>query len=125
MPSLRRVLTVAAAILAIAAHVKAKRDDENWLEIPLMEFDLHPGPWFQCYLIDWMVAHNVTDPDKATSGIAKGAESGDYIWATATPEWDRDWFNSHGWEFPAKWVPFYYLGNSIGDPGGPCQLAGL
>lgn len=91
----------------------------------LHDFDLAPGPWFQAYLYDWMKAHGTLDPTDATSGIARGAESGDFIWATATPEWDRDWFHSHGWHFPAKWVPFYYLATSEGEPGDACTLRGL
>lgn len=92
----------------------------------LSDMDLKPGAWFEVYLMDWMSAHSVNDPDDATSGIAKGADSGDWIWATATPEWDMGWFNSHGWRFPRKWVPFYYLSMSMpGEAGDTLLLRGL
>lgn len=125
MKLLRNILAAAAVAAVIAAAVKAQREEEIWLDLPLAEFDLRPGPWYQCYLIDWMLAHNVTNPDAATSGIAKGAESGEFIWATATPEWDLGWFNSHGWKFPEKWIPFEYLDYATGEPGGPCEIEGL
>ena len=117
---------IAAAFAAVFVLRSLTRQAQEIELIPVLEdFDLKPGAWFQVYLCDWMLAHNIIDPEHVTSGIARGAESGDYIWATATPEWDNGWFNSHGWRFPQKWVPFHYLATSEGEPGDPCQLRGL
>lgn len=89
------------------------------------DFPVRPGPWFKEYLNDWMEAFDIDDTQRVTSGIATGEISGDYIWVTETPEWDRAWFNERGYRFPRKWVPYRFLLDSIGMPGGPCLLRGL
>lgn len=119
---IKRFFAAASAVMILWSMTR----QVDQIEIkPLHDFDLAPGPWFQAYLFDWMKAHGTLDPNDATSGIAKGAASGDFIWATATPEWDRDWFHAHGWRFPPKWVPFQYLATSEGEPGDACTLRGL
>lgn len=118
----RRFVTGLASVFIVASLLRQQKHIEF---TSLEPFDVQPGPWFQAYLADWMIAHDLSDPDLATSGLARGMTSGDYIWVTETPEWDRGWFNAHGWEFPAKWVPFQYLAMAEGEPGGPCYLRGL
>lgn len=121
-----RSAVATAAILVSLLLRQPRYETHTFFDInALRDFDVRPGSWFKAYLCDWMLAHNVIHPDDVTSGIAMGAESGDYIWATATPDWDKGWFNSHGWRFPRKWVPFYYLATSEGEPGDPCKLRGL
>lgn len=119
---IKKLFAAVSAVLLIRSIV---RQTESIEIEPLQDFDLAPGPWFQTYLFDWMRHHRVLDPNEATSGIARGAETGNYIWATATPEWDLEWFNSHGWRFPARWVPFHFLATAEGEPGDPCKLRGL
>jgi hypothetical protein len=122
MSIIRRLAAAVASGLVVASLVRQQRQF-SFGEVS--EFWLHPGPWFEDYLTTWMIEHGVDDPLDATSGIAIGSESGDYIWATATPDWDRDWFKSRGWSFPRKWVPFHYLHSAEGDPGDSCRLRGL
>lgn len=120
---IRRIAAaVSAAWIAFSLTRQVQQID---LIPPLRDFDLQPGNWFQAYLCDWMLDHNITDVQDVTSGIARGAESGDCIWVTSTPEWDEKWFNAHGWKFPQRWVPFHYLADCGGEPGGPCELRGL
>lgn len=120
---------VAAVFVALSMLRGTKEVEEPFYEMDdkLREFELLPGDWFKVYLSDWMEAHDIDDQSLATSGIARGDETNDYIWATATPEWDRDWFNSHGWTFPRKWVPYYFLHVAAveGGPGDYLRLRGL
>lgn len=128
MTFVRRLAAVAAAVCVVASMLRPRPHiDTDDIEIvgTLSDFDLRPGSWFKVYLSDWMEAFDITEVDEVTSGICRGAESGDYIWATATPEWDQLWFNQHGWRFPRKWVPFHYLATAEGEPGDTCKLRGL
>jgi len=124
---IRRIAAALAAVIAIRAMIPRPDEDEPEAPPPdeLVDFDLKPGDWFGGYLSDWMDAHNVTDQDSVTSGIAIGDETDEYIWATATPEWDAEWFHAHGYRFPRRWVPFYFLGFAEGEPGDDCRLRGL
>jgi len=104
----------------------------NWLRrnriqspLDVLGWELKPGAWFEYYVHDWMAHHKVYDRDSITSGIVHGEVTGDYIWATSTPEWDRDWFNMHGVEYPRKWVPFQFVLDMDGEPGSPVILPGL
>lgn len=119
----RKILTGIASIFVLASLLREKKPEAEVEE--LQEFDLKPGVWFQTYLVDWMIAHEVSQRADVPSGMAQGALSGAYIWLTATPEWDREWFNAHGWKFPSRWVPFTYLDYSTGQPGETCKLPGL
>lgn len=121
---IRRIAAALAAIMVIRA-MTPRRVEHDEPEEPLRDFPLEPGAWFRFYLSDWMTDHEVTDPDNVTSGIAVGADTGEYIWATATPEWDAEWFADRGYRFPQRWVPFYFLGFSEGEPGDECRLRGL
>lgn len=123
---IRKIAAALAAVVVILAMAPRRAEpDEYEPEEPLRDFPLQPGRWFGFYLSEWMNAHEVTDQDSVTSGIAVGAETGEYIWATATPEWDAEWFASRGYRFPRRWVPFYFLGFSEGEPGDECRLRGL
>lgn len=127
---IRKIAAAFATVLVAFSMLRgAKQIDEEIYEIDdeLREFELLPGAWFKVYLSDWMEAHDIDDHSLATSGIARGDETNDYIWATETPEWDRDWFNSHGWTFPRKWVPYHFLHIAAvdGDTGDYLRLRGL
>ena len=116
------------SIVSIVAGWMAMNCIRRWREDPqeeLKDVALVPGSWYEVYLNDWMEFFDIDDRDLVTSGIVTGQESGDYIWATETPEWDRDWFNDHGRRFPRKWVHFSALENVDGEPGSPVRLPGL
>lgn len=95
------------------------------LVVPVRVQEFRPGGWFEVYLSEWMEYFDIDDRDHVTSGIVKGADSGDFIWCTVTPEWDRDWFNAHGRSFPRKWVHFSVLVDVVGEPDTPVTLPGL
>ena len=78
--------------------------DFNGLTTP----DLRPGPWYCYYMGDYLAAHpEVT----AVKSAVVELEDGVFVWATDTPEWDRGWFASRGWEFPDMWIPYDELQN--------------
>lgn len=86
-------------------------------------FDLTPSGWWLDYAKAWGAAHDVPVEvlaAKITSAIVEGTNG--IIWATETPEWDRDWFNSRGYDFPTRWVPHSSLKNVPGVPGTPVRL---
>lgn len=83
-----------------------------------------PGDWFQAYAKDWMEAFDARSLDEVTSGFVTGGETGDLLWATATPEWDLEWFESRGMEFPEKWVQYKHL-STASSKSGPVTLPGL
>lgn len=118
----RRILGGIAGFFIFMQMLRPRKPEEP---IELRDFDLRPGPWFAVYLNDWMEYFDIDDADQATSGIARGESTDEYIWATATPVWDLQWFNSHGWRFPRRWVPFHYLLEADGEPGDPIRLRGL
>jgi hypothetical protein len=122
MVSLTRSIVVGGVVLGLWNWLR-----RNKFETPLdvLEWKIKPGPWFEYYVRDWMEYHKIYDRDSVTSGIVYGAVSGDYIWATNTPEWDRDWFNMHGVEYPRKWVLFEVVESFDGEPGSPVLLPGL
>lgn len=126
---IKKLLTSILAALLIAVGARAVKvvgaPEPEVRTADLEEFDLQPGGWFSYYMHDWMNEHDVSDPAQVTSGIAVGGETGQYIWATATPEWDAAWFAAHGYKFPQRWVPFYFLGYAEGEPGDECRLRGL
>ncbi|ATN94017.1 hypothetical protein J4U01_gp054 [Mycobacterium phage Kumao] len=82
-----------------------------------------PGPWVRDYMADWVANHGLTIPVPA--GWVKGKESGKWLWATNTPEWDRDWFDKRGWRFPRKWVVYNDLKVYASDSGATIELEGL
>lgn len=84
----------------------------------LPEFPIAPGPWFIQYGNDWAAAHGIPQweaGERVTSAIISG--SGGFIWATQTPEWDREWFGKRNFEFPTRWIPFSALETYWGMPG--------
>lgn len=91
----------------------------------LRDFVIRPGPWFKKYINDFMEAFDVDEQQMVTSGIVTGEESGEYIWVTATPEWDVLWFKEHGYRFPRRWVPYKCMDLVVGEDGGPAMLPGL
>lgn len=116
---LLKKLLVAGVVVALFDWMKRKD------QASLYDFRLEPGPWFKFYLHDWMEAHGVKNSDDAMSGIVTGEKTGEYIWVTQTPEWDRKWFNDKGFRFPRKWVPFTMMQFVTGEPGDPAKLPGL
>lgn len=82
------------------------------------EPDIRPGPWFKGYMGDWCAARGVP-PERAADYISSAILEGTHgwIWATATPTWDQEWFNKRGESFPARWVPFHVLEDYRGQPG--------
>ena len=69
-----------------------------------------PGEWFTDYKRAWEA--NYTTPCR--SAWVRD-ERGYWVWVTDTPGYDRSWFDNHGWQFPAKWIPagakdFYTVG---------------
>lgn len=103
----------------------------NWFrrkpdpEPELMPLIIKPGPWFQSYLAEWKEDHGIYHNEYCTSGIVTGEVTGDYIWVTATPEWDRDWFASRGFQFPAKWIEYKHMDKVVGEEGSSALMPGL
>lgn len=97
------VVGLAAAILAVGAAAAYAKD---FLTGGLVEADLAPGAWYCYYLGDHMSAF----PEQLTvkSAVVQLPDN-TWLWATDSPEWDRDWFARYGWEFPTQWVPFEAL----------------
>ncbi|OQW34549.1 MAG: hypothetical protein A4E20_11045 [Nitrospira sp. SG-bin2] len=88
----------------------------------LKKFPLAPGPWFKEYAGDYARQFNIPLNEvyeKMTSAVIEGTNG--FIWATETPEWDRDWFEECGYAFPKRWVPFSILKDIQGPPG-PVRL---
>jgi hypothetical protein len=106
----RFLIAVAAGLLAfLDALIPA--EPQSICECPLcQEGDIEPGDWFVDYVSDWKADHDIEDDDDVTSGIIFGKVTGRPVWATATPEWDQEWFSAHGMKFPTRWVPFFFLG---------------
>lgn len=112
------VLILAAAVLGGFAALIYHR------YFSLKDFDPVPGPWFDEYMEDWRVAHNIPKNEiraRQSSGIVKG-RNGTFIYATDTPEWDRGWFESRGYHFPARWVTFESLRYYDGPAGQVVEL---
>lgn len=87
----------------IYRHFKADPDLDG-LVPPIIE----PGPWFSYYAEDWAALQG----EPITSAII--AVDGRFVWATDTPEWDREWFAVEmGWEFPDEWVPYSSLPGQV------------
>lgn len=102
------------ALLSAATSITVRREPDG---VPV---NLEPGSWFEDYVADWSGAHGVEDPEDVTSGFAVGAVSGDWVWVTNTPEWDRDWLEARGSRFPDKWVPFEFLDSAL--PSGSAEV---
>lgn len=122
---IKRIFAGIAGIMVLISMLR-NRTVEDIIDFDgLEDFQPAPGPWFKRYMNDWMEAFDIDDPGQVTSGIAIGDLTNEYIWATATPEWDRDWFQNCGWNFPARWVHFEVLLSPNGIPGDPIRLRGL
>lgn len=100
---------IGAGFAFVAANFAKRWLPGDWFQgieldgINLSPPDLRPGPWYCYYLGDYLTAHpteNVvhSSPLELTTGV--------FIWATSTPEWDREWFEKRGFEFPAQWIPY-------------------
>lgn len=72
----------------------------------LKEPDLTPGAWLCYYLGDYLVAH---PGEKTVKSSVIELASGEFVWATETPEWDRDWFEARGFNFPERWTLYSSL----------------
>ncbi|MBV6360476.1 MULTISPECIES: hypothetical protein [Mycobacteroides] len=84
-----------------ASLVNGARNLRNRWATGLTQPDIRPGAWFCYYLGDFLTAHPEV---KSVGSMIVEMSNGEFIWATSTPEWDRDWFESHGWEFPDRWT---------------------
>lgn len=94
---------IGAVVAFIAVNVAQRWRAIQTFDGHLSPAEIAPGPWYAYYMGDYMVAF---DTDEIHSAIVE-LKDGTYMWATQTPEWDRDWFEEHlGWEFPEKWVPY-------------------
>lgn len=119
-------LLYAGATVALFGWLGRKRRNQDQIPPDLLApLNIEPGPWFRSYLSDWMTAHGAPYKDNVTSGIVTGEISGEYIWVTATPEWDRDWFNARGFQFPSKWIEYKYMDRVVGEDGGSALMPGL
>lgn len=86
-------------------------------------FDLTPSGWWLDYARDWGAAHDIgvdVLAGEITSAVVQGTNG--LVWATETPSWDRDWFNSRGYDFPERWCVYSDLKNVRGVPGTPVRL---
>lgn len=109
------VLRIAAGIFLLAFFVLRIKTYKD--------FPLKPGPWFMEYASDWGRHFGVKQDelnDKITSCLTEGTNG--YVFCTETPEWDREWFNKRGWQFPSRWVAFSILEDYWGTPGQAVRL---
>ncbi|MBN7458613.1 hypothetical protein I3U64_00435 [Mycobacteroides abscessus subsp. abscessus] len=72
----------------------------------LKEPDLTPGAWLCYYMGDYLFAH---PEEKTVRSAVIELSNGEFIWATETPEWDRDWFEDLGFNFPSRWTLYSSL----------------
>lgn len=77
----------------------------------LVEFELKPGPWYYRYLADYLDAH---EGEQYVHSAVVTLPDGKVVWATNTPEYDQEWFENYGYEFPAQWIVFDSLKNIRG-----------
>ncbi|AJD82147.1 hypothetical protein COSMO_75 [Mycobacterium phage Cosmo] len=71
-----------------------------------------PGWWIE-YENAWV--NQFSREDTAHMGSWVRAKQGYWVWVTDTPQFDRDFFDAHGFKFPPKWITqamrdFYYIG---------------
>lgn len=85
------------------------------------KFPLKPGPWYFNYAADYSANFGIPVHQVINHSAVVGATGG-YAWATETPEWDRDWFNRRGYDFPARWLPYEILDGYQGVAGEPVRL---
>jgi hypothetical protein len=69
------------------------------------------SPWFIEYRSDWQKKY----PQFECASKWVRDTDGVFVWVTNTPPFDRDWFESRGWRFPARWITgpskfFYRVG---------------
>ena len=69
------------------------------------------APWIDDYEKAWRAAYPGYEPQSCFVRDDKGF----WVWVTNTPQFDRDWFDNHGWQFPASWITgpsqeFYRVG---------------
>lgn len=94
------LITVPAAIVVAAVVAYKYRSVDEVLGVALQQPDLTPGQWYWDYCADFF-AKMSTVPRAAVA-----QDDGGLLWLTDTPEWDRQWFEARGFEFPARWMPF-------------------
>ena len=73
--------------------------------------DLVGAPWIDEYNTAWKKEFPGYEP---ISNYVRD-ERGFWVWVTNTPQFDRNWFDEHGWQFPAAWITgpsqeFYKVG---------------
>ena len=69
------------------------------------------APWIDAYNHDWKQQFPGYEP---ISNYVRD-ERGFWVWVTNTPQFDRNWFDEKGWQFPAAWITgpsqeFYKVG---------------
>ena len=69
--------------------------------------------WFAQYAADWRQAFSEFGTDTTSCWVRDKA--GYWVWVTDSPQFDRNWFDDHGWRFPAAWITseakrFYTVG---------------
>lgn len=69
----------------------------------LEKFELKPGAWYYHYLGDYLTDH--PGEEYVHSAVVQ-LPGGKVVWATNTPEWDQEWFEDYGYEFPDQWIVF-------------------
>ncbi|WP_099021238.1 hypothetical protein [Mycolicibacterium palauense] len=100
------IATVLGAVAAFFAHNFLRRWVLDRDHDGLVEIDLKPGAWYCDYMGDYM--REFGEEVNVRTSVAMMPD-GEYAWATATPEWDQEWFEAHGWEFPRRWFPYSHL----------------
>lgn len=87
----------------------------------LKEFPLEPGAWFMDYSAEYGRHFNIK-PEEVTkrSAIVEGTQG--FVWCTQTPEYDREWFNKRGYDFPNRWLPYAALKDYVGISGSTVRL---
>ena len=73
--------------------------------------EIFGAPWIDEYKIQWREVYKGYEPQSCYVRDEKGF----WVWVTNTPMFDREWFDSNGWQFPAVWITspsqeFYRVG---------------
>jgi hypothetical protein len=69
------------------------------------------APWIDEYNEAWKKQF----PGYTPASCYVRDEKGFWVWVTNTPQFDRNWFDEKGWQFPAAWITgpsqdFYKIG---------------
>lgn len=69
------------------------------------------APWISEYNAAWVKEY----PGYTPASEYVRDQRGFWVWVTNTPQFDRNWFDEKGWQFPAAWITvnskaFYKVG---------------